>query len=75
MCLMDTLQLDRTKTDAFAERMLGVLNNAATALSISIGHRTGLYTSPHLHTFTVFQPAIRRENLGRLETEHGALLG
>ncbi len=43
MCLMDTLQVDQTKTDAFLERMLGVLNGAAITLMISIGHRTGLF--------------------------------
>lgn len=31
------------KVQAFAERMLGVFNDAALALMVSIGHRTGLF--------------------------------
>jgi SAM-dependent methyltransferase len=32
----------RAATEAFGDRMLGVINEACTALMISIGHRTGL---------------------------------
>jgi SAM-dependent methyltransferase len=35
--------LDQTKTEAFAERMLDILNSGAIALMTSIGHRTGLF--------------------------------
>src|SRR5215475_12317153 len=35
--------LDAAKAEAFAQRMLGVLNGAALALMTSIGHRTGLF--------------------------------
>ncbi|MBW4541882.1 MAG: methyltransferase domain-containing protein [Myxacorys chilensis ATA2-1-KO14] len=35
--------LDQTKAEAFAERMLDVLNSGAIALMTSIGHRTGLF--------------------------------
>ncbi len=35
-------ELDQKKAEEFAERMLGVLNDAALALMTSIGHRTGL---------------------------------
>ena len=35
--------LDREKAEAFAGRMMGVLNEAALALMTSIGHRTGLF--------------------------------
>jgi 2-polyprenyl-3-methyl-5-hydroxy-6-metoxy-1,4-benzoquinol methylase len=35
--------LDRAKAEAFAERMVGVLNEGAIALMTSIGHRTGLF--------------------------------
>jgi hypothetical protein len=41
---MTTLQqFDQQRAEAFAERMLGVLNEAAVALMTSIGHRTGLF--------------------------------
>ncbi len=35
--------LDQTKAEAFAQRMLDILNSAAIALMTSIGHRTGLF--------------------------------
>lgn len=35
--------IDRARADAFEERLLGVINGGATALMISIGHRTGLF--------------------------------
>lgn len=38
-----TNKLDQGRVDAFAERLLGVLNDAAIGLSITIGHRTGLF--------------------------------
>jgi len=41
--MMTTTDLDRTAADAFAARMTGVLNDATLALSLSIGHRTGLF--------------------------------
>ncbi|MEP0888367.1 hypothetical protein NDI52_08800 [Leptolyngbya sp. PL-A3] len=34
---------DTTKAEAFAERMLGILNSGAIALMTSIGHRTQLF--------------------------------
>jgi hypothetical protein len=40
---MTTQELDQARAEAFAERMIGVLNDAALALMISIGHRTGLF--------------------------------
>lgn len=36
-------QLNRDKADAFSQRMLQVLNEAAVAMMSSIGHRTGLF--------------------------------
>jgi SAM-dependent methyltransferase len=36
-------ELDQAKSEAFAEQMVGVLNNAAIALMTSIGHQTGLF--------------------------------
>src|SRR4029453_3038601 len=45
---MTTLQerateLDEAALDAFADRMIGVLNDGCTALMTSIGHQTGLF--------------------------------
>ncbi len=40
---MSTEELDQQRSEAFAERMLGVLNDGALALMTSIGHRTGLF--------------------------------
>ena len=34
--------LDQDKAEAFAQKMVGVLNSAGLALMVSIGHRTGL---------------------------------
>lgn len=36
-------KLDQSKADAFAEKMLGLLNGGALALMVSIGHRTNLF--------------------------------
>jgi hypothetical protein len=40
---MTTNELDQGRAEAFAERMIGVLNDGALALTTSIGHRTGLF--------------------------------
>src|ERR687890_1737812 len=40
---MTTRELDQAKSEAFAERMIGILNDAALALMTSIGHRTSLF--------------------------------
>ena len=37
--------LDQAAVEAFADRMIGVLNDACTALMISIGHQTGLFST------------------------------
>lgn len=36
-------QLDASKVEVFGERLLGIINDGALALMISIGHRTGLF--------------------------------
>ncbi len=41
MCTMH--QIDTQKSEAFAETMLGMLNQGALTLMTSIGHRTGLF--------------------------------
>ena len=38
-----TQQLDASKADAFAQKMIGVFNDASLALMVSIGHRTHLF--------------------------------
>lgn len=38
-----TLVFDNAKADAFANRLIGALGNAAMALMLSLGHRTGLF--------------------------------
>ena len=40
---MTTGEMDQARAEAFAERMLGIVNDAAIALMTSIGHRTGLF--------------------------------
>lgn len=40
---MTTLQIDETKVDLFAEKLVGTLNGGALALMISLGHQTGLF--------------------------------
>ena len=42
---MTTTELDQETAEAFAGRMAGVINDAALTLSMSIGHRTGLFDS------------------------------
>ena len=38
-----TLAFDDTKAEAFADRLVGALGDAAMALMLSLGHRTGLF--------------------------------
>jgi SAM-dependent methyltransferase len=40
---MGEIVIDTAKIDAFAEKMIGVMNGAAVALMTSLGHRTGLF--------------------------------
>jgi hypothetical protein len=40
---MEQVQMDQAKAEAFASKMIGVLNGGALALMTSIGHRTGLF--------------------------------
>jgi hypothetical protein len=40
---METHEINQQKAEAFAERMIGTLNEAAIAVMTSIGHRTGLF--------------------------------
>jgi 2-polyprenyl-3-methyl-5-hydroxy-6-metoxy-1,4-benzoquinol methylase len=49
---MENNAIDTQKADAFADRMLDILNSGALALMISIGHRTKLFD-----TMSKMQPA------------------
>jgi SAM-dependent methyltransferase len=40
---MTTQTFGTARSEAFAERLVGILNDAALALMISVGHRTGLF--------------------------------
>src|SRR5918995_5555628 len=40
---MNAREIDQQKAEAFAERMIGTLNEGAIAVMTSIGHRTGLF--------------------------------
>jgi 2-polyprenyl-3-methyl-5-hydroxy-6-metoxy-1,4-benzoquinol methylase len=40
---MTTVELDQDKAERFAEKMVGVINQASTATLCSIGHQTGLF--------------------------------
>jgi len=40
---MTDTEMDQAKTEAFADRMLNILNDGALALMMSMGHRTGLF--------------------------------
>jgi 2-polyprenyl-3-methyl-5-hydroxy-6-metoxy-1,4-benzoquinol methylase len=43
MVLEPNAPFDQTRSEAFAAQMLGILNNAAVALMLSIGHKTHLF--------------------------------
>jgi SAM-dependent methyltransferase len=54
----DPSAFNQTKAEAFAEKMLGVINGGALALMTSIGHRTGLFdTMSRLQASTAGQIA------------------
>jgi hypothetical protein len=40
---MTELALDQARSEAFAERMVTILNDAAIALMTSVGHQVGLF--------------------------------
>jgi SAM-dependent methyltransferase len=43
MCTMCMPEIDADRADAFADRMLGILNSGAIAIMVSLGDRTGLF--------------------------------
>lgn len=74
---MSSRVLDTQKADAFAQRMVGILNDGALALMVSIGHRTGLFdtlarlppsTSPQIAAAAGLNERYVREWLGAMVT-------
>ena len=74
---MTAQQFDQSKADAFANRMLGILNDAGLAVMASIGHRTGLFdtmaslppsTSEQISRAAGLQERYVREWLGAMVT-------
>ena len=70
-------ELDQAKAEAFAEKMLGIINGGALALMTSIGHRTGLFdvmaglrpsTSAEVAEAANLQERYVREWLGAMVT-------
>lgn len=77
MCIACKLDFSQSRADAFAERMLGILNHAAVALMASVGHRTRLFdvmaklppsTSKELAAAAGLQERYVREWLGAMVT-------
>src|SRR5918997_1079416 len=74
---MTTREIDQARAEAFAERMLGTINEAAVALMASVGHRTGLFdamsglapsTSGEIATAAGLDERYVREWLGAMVT-------
>ena len=74
-----TLPFNHDQSNAFAERMVGMLNEAALSMMVSIGHRTGLFdamatlppsTSHQIAEKLDLQERYVREWLGALATGH-----
>ena len=63
---MTVQEIDQTKIDAFAERMLGFLNGGSLTMMISIGHRTGLFDT--MATLGPEQRARQIAEAGRART-------
>jgi SAM-dependent methyltransferase len=75
--MIPTPTLDPAKAEAFAGRMVDVLNSAAVALMVSVGHRTGLFdvmaglplaTSPQIAATAGLNERYVREWLGAMTT-------
>lgn len=73
MCVVCETRIDTAKQDAFADRLLTMMNHGVTTLMISLGHRAGLFdamvdgrprTSEELATETGLNERYVREWLG-----------
>ena len=71
----DNKQFNENRSEQFAEKMLDVLNNGALCLTVSVGHRTGLFdtmsglpssTSPEIAEATGLNERYVREWLGAM---------
>ena len=74
---MTAIELDPSRLEAFAGRMVGVVNDALLGLAISLGHQTGLFdtmaglapsTSDEIAAAAGLQERYVREVLGALVT-------
>ena len=74
---MSTTELDEARVEEFAGRLMGVMNDAALALALSLGHQTGLLdtmaglgpsTSDQIATAGGLHERYVREVLGALVT-------
>jgi len=52
---MMTEQFNQKKADAFADRMLDILNSGALSLTTSLGHKTGLFDAMYMGYTKTFQ--------------------
>ena len=77
MCTNCAVQIDQTKSDGFAEKMIGILNQGALGLMISIGYRTRLFdvmetlepsSSQHIADAAQLNERYVREWLGAMVT-------
>lgn len=77
MTQLATPKIDEAKSEAFADKMVNVINHAAVALMASIGHRTGLFdrmadlppsTSAQIAAKTGLDERYVREWLGSMVT-------
>lgn len=50
MCVACTPSFDAATSDAFADRLVGTLNQAGLAMMLSLGHRTGLFDALSRHS-------------------------
>lgn len=75
--LQATVEFDQNQSDAFADRMVAMLNEATLSMMISIGHRTGLFdvmdtlspsTSQQIAVKAGLQERYVREWLGAMAT-------
>jgi 2-polyprenyl-3-methyl-5-hydroxy-6-metoxy-1,4-benzoquinol methylase len=74
-----TTDFDQSRSDQFADRMVGMLNEAALSMLVSIGHRTGLFdamaklpasTSHDIAQQVGLEERYVREWLGGMVTGH-----
>jgi SAM-dependent methyltransferase len=60
---VDAQKIDQERAEAFAERMIGTLNEGAIAVMTSIGHRTGLFDTMSGLPFSTSEQIASAANL------------